>query len=363
MSLKGQERTSNTNRDTRHTTSSALLPRLRNFNWTPVLLFVAVVVVTGLLSPDFLRVQNLLNVGQQASIIGVIAVGMTLVILTAGIDLSVGSTLALAAVSSAMMIQAGLPIALVILFTLLVGAVVGLANGIGVAILGLQPFIMTLATLALVRGVALRIANGSPQAIQTDNWVFNFFGNGEIGPVPGPLIVFIVVAVGGWFLLRYLPFGRYVYAVGVSKEAARLSGVRTKRVLLGVYVISGVCASVAGLMTASRLSVGEPIAGNLAELDTIAAVVIGGTSLAGGVGGMVGTVVGAFLLGVLANVLNLVGVSPFDQQIVKGLVIIAAVLLMSTSISRRFKGKRSNAGPENAGHDGTEKIDPSRRKE
>lgn len=354
MALKGQEQTSNTNRDDQRTTSGAVWSRLRNFNWTPIVLLAVVVAVTSLLSPEFFQFQNLINVGRQSAIIGVIAVGMTFVILTAGIDLSVGSTLALTAVSSAMMIQAGIPIPLAMLLTLLIGAMVGVANGIGVAMLGLQPFIMTLATLATIRGLALRIAEGNPIAFQTDSWIFNFFGIGEIGPVPGPLIIFIVVAAVGWFVLRYLPFGRYVYAIGGSKEAARLSGVRTKRVLIGVYVISGVCAAIAGLMTASRLSVGEPIAGNLAELDAIAAVVIGGTNLLGGIGGMGGTIIGAFLLGILSNVLNLIGVSPFDQQIVKGIVIIAAVLLMSTSIRRQIKKIRTRSETAASGSVGHE---------
>jgi ribose transport system permease protein len=175
--------------------------------------------------------------------------------------------------------------------------------------------------------------------------VLDFLGSGGIGRVPGPLLVFAALAVAGGLVLRYLPFGRYVYAIGGSREAARLSGVRTSRNIIGAYAVSGACAGLAGIMTASRLSVGDPTAGNLAELDAIAAVVIGGTSLMGGVGGMPGTVAGALLLAVVSNLLNLTGVSPFDQQIVKGLVIVAAVLLAGQALRRRTSAARTAKAP------------------
>lgn len=302
----------------------------------PLSILVALIAFTGIVAPEFFHLDNLLNVARQASIVGVVAVGMTFVILTGGIDLSVGSVLAIAAVVMAMMADNGAPLALIIPAVIAVGAVAGIVNGVGVALLGIQPFIMTLATLVIGRGVALRITDGGPQDFLLTGKVVDFLGSGGIGRVPGPLFVFVGLAVLGYVALRYLPFGRYLYAIGGSREAARLSGVKTHRNLIGAYAVSGACASIAGIMTASRLSVGDPTAGNLAELDAIAAVVIGGTSLAGGVGGMPGTVAGAFLLAVVSNLLNLTGVSPFDQQIVKGIVIIAAVLLAGQALKRRI---------------------------
>jgi ribose transport system permease protein len=314
-------------------------------NWMPVAILIVLVAFTGIVSPEFFQVTNLLNVARQASIVGVVAVGMTFVILTGGIDLSVGSILAISAVVMAIMADAGYPLVAILPAVIALAALVGAFNGFGVAMLGIQPFIMTLATLVIGRGVALRITDGGPQEFFLASGVVDFLGSGGIGRIPGPLIVFAMLALIGWAVLRYLSFGRFLYAIGGSQEAARLSGVRTKRNLIGAYAVSGACAGVAGIMTASRLSVGDPTAGNLAELDAIAAVVIGGTSLMGGVGGMPGTVAGALLLAVVANLLNLAGVSPFDQQIVKGVVILAAVLLAGQALrSRTRAAKRSPQG-------------------
>lgn len=305
----------------------------------PLAMLSGVLVVTAVLSPTFFQVQNMINVTRQASIVGVVAVGMTFVILTAGIDLSVGSTLALVAVATAMLIESGLPVPVVILLALLLGVGVGLVNGIGVTLLKIQPFVMTLAMLGIARGATFQLSGGSPKNFFASSKLLDFFGSGEILGVPGPLVIFLFAAVVGLLVLRYLPFGRYVYAIGGSPEAARLSGVKVNRVTLAVYAISGMCAAIGGIMTASRLSVGDPIAGNLVELDAIAAVVIGGTSLAGGLGGIVGTVAGALLLAMLANVLNLIGVSPFYQLIVKGVAIIGAVVL--TSLANRARTLRT----------------------
>jgi ribose transport system permease protein len=305
----------------------------------PLAMLSGVLIVTAVLSPTFFQVQNMINVTRQASIVGVVAVGMTFVILTAGIDLSVGSVLALVAVSTAMLIESGLPVPLVIILALLLGVGVGLVNGIGVTLLKIQPFVMTLAMLGIARGATFQLSGGSPKNFFATSKLLDFFGSGEIFGIPGPLVIFLFAAVVGLLVLRYLPFGRYVYAIGGSPEAARLSGVKVNRVTLAVYAISGMCAAIGGIMTASRLSVGDPIAGNLVELDAIAAVVIGGTSLAGGLGGIVGTVAGALLLAMLANVLNLIGVSPFYQLIVKGVAIIGAVVL--TSLANRARTLRS----------------------
>jgi ribose transport system permease protein len=335
------------------TNTTAQRKVLANIPWTPLALFAALVIVTFLISPNFFQIANISNVLRQSAIVGVIAVGMTFVILTAGIDLSVGSTVGLTAIAAALLINQGLPIPLVVLILLLIGAAVGAINGFVIAVLGIQPFIATLATLVAIRGLGLRITDGAPQQFIGQGFLFEFFGGGGIGPIPGPLIVFAILAIIGWCVLRYLPFGRYIYAVGGSREAARLSGVKTRRVILMAYVISGMCAAVAGWMTAARLSTAEPTAGTLLELDAITAVVIGGTSLMGGVGGIGGTVAGALLLAVIANVMNLMGISPFDQQIVRGLVIIVAVIITSTAIVSRIRRgttrRSSGAGERNPG--------------
>jgi ribose transport system permease protein len=299
-------------------------------------------VTTAVFVPDFFQLQNMINVSRQASIIGVVAVGMTFVILAGGIDLSVGSILALGAVSAASFMDAGVPPALVVVLTVIVGAVVGLVNGLGVVALRIQPFVMTLASMVVIRGLTLRITDGTPEPFPSgDSGLLNFFGRARIGgEVPGPFVVFLVTAVIAGLALKFIPFGRKVYAVGGSQEAARLSGVRTGRVVAATYVISGACSAVAGLMTASRLTVGDPLAGTLVELDAIAAVVIGGASLLGGVGTMIGTVAGVFLLAILSNVLNLLGVGPFDQQMVKGGMIVAAVLLSSVALRRALSSVR-----------------------
>ncbi|OZM77906.1 ABC transporter permease [Pseudonocardia sp. MH-G8] len=301
----------------------------------PLLVFAVLLVVTFVLSPNFFGLDNLINVARQAAIVGVVAVGATFVILSGGIDLSVGSILAVVGVACAMLADSGMSPVLVLLIGLLIGLAFGILSGLGVAYLGVQPFIMTLAMLVIARGVALRISGGGPQAFTIDSAVWDFFGSAEIGPVPGPLIIFLVVAAAAWVVLRYTPFGRKVYAVGGNVEVARLSGVRVNRIRISVYAISGLTAALAGLMTAARLRVGAPTAGNLMELEAIAAVVIGGTSLMGGIGGVTGAVLGAVLLAVLANLLNLLGVDAFDQQIVRGVIIVAAVVITSTALRMR----------------------------
>jgi ribose transport system permease protein len=301
----------------------------------PLIAFVVLLVLTYILSPYFFQLGNLTNVGRQAAITGVVAIGVTFVILGGGIDLSVGSVLAVVGVSSAMMVDSGLNPVLVLLLGLLIGLVFGIFNGLGVSFLKIQPFIMTLATLVIASGLALRISEGGPQPFTTTNGFWAFLGNKSVAGVPGPLIVFLVTAAIAWVVLRYTSFGRQVYAVGGNADVARLSGVRVDRIRIATYAISGVTAALAGLMIAARLRVGAPTAGNQMELDAIAAVVIGGTSLLGGVGGVGGSVLGAVLLAVLANVLNLVGVDAFDQQIVRGVIIVAAVVITATALHMR----------------------------
>lgn len=314
---------------------STVLQVLRDYQVILILL-VVMLAVTTVLAPVFFNPQNLINVARQASITGVVAVGMTFVVLTAGIDLSVGAILALVGILFSLMIKADMAIAIALPAALLVGVLAGAVNGVGATFFGMQPFIMTLATMAIVGGIGLLISGGTPIPFTSDNPLIALLGNGNIGGVPGPVIVFAFVAIVATLVLRYLPFGRFVYGVGGGLEAARLSGVRTARVLILVYAISGLCAAIGGVITTSRLFVGHPTAGSFITLDSIAAVVIGGTSLMGGRGGVIGTVAGVFLLAMVANLLNLLGVSPFNQQIAKGAIIVLAVLFTAQGLRERF---------------------------
>ncbi|HOB57386.1 MAG TPA: ABC transporter permease [Rhodoglobus sp.] len=313
-------------------------------NWITIVIFIVLLVALAIFVPAFYQPANLLNVARQSSIVGVVAIGMTFVILTGGIDLSVGSILALSGVAMAMLINQGMVPGVAILIALLVGVATGIVNGIVVAVLKIQPFIATLASMVAITGLALRLTNGGPQPFNNIGDVFNFLGSGNVFGLPGPFLVFLIVAVIGILVLRYLPFGRFLYAIGGSPEAARLTGVPTRRTLVMAYAVSGLTAALAGVMTASRLGVGAPTAGGLANLDAITAVVIGGTSLMGGTGGAAGTVFGALLLAVLSNLMNLIGISPFDQQIVKGVVIVLAVLLAMQATRKRISDRRGKLG-------------------
>jgi len=321
---------------TRDTGSASGFARALSDYKVIILLLVVMLAVTTALAPMFFNPQNLVNVARQASITGVVAVGMTFVILTAGIDLSVGAILALVGILFSLMVKAEISIAIAIPAALLVGIAAGAVNGIGATFFGMQPFIMTLATMAIVSGIALLISGGTPIPFMSENALIALLGNGNIAGVPGPAIVFGFVALVAALVLRYLPFGRFVYGVGGGIEAARLSGVRTARVLIMVYAISGLCAAMAGVITTSRLFVGHPTAGSFITLDSIAAVVIGGTSLMGGRGSIIGTVAGVLLLAMVANLLNLLGVSPFNQQIAKGAIIILAVLFTAHGLRERL---------------------------
>jgi len=313
----------------------------KNYKVTFILLAV-VLIFTIIWVPEFFNIENVINVARQASITGIVAIGMTFVILTGGIDLSVGAILAVAGVSFAMMIQRGLPVGTALIIVLLLGIFMGLLNGLGSTFLGIQPFIMTLAVMAIGNGLALLLSNGTPQAFTSENKLLEFMGNGSLFGIPGPVWIFAAGAIIAGIVLRYLPFGRFVYGIGGSLEAARLSGVKTTRVLLIVYMISGLCAAIAGIITASRLYVGHPTTGSFIMLDSIAAVVIGGTSLIGGRGSVAGTIVGVCLLAMVANLLNLLGVSPFHQQIAKGLIIIIAVLFTTPNLRQKIKQQWAN---------------------
>jgi ribose transport system permease protein len=295
---------------------------------------VVLLIITSLTVPDFLTVTNFLNVLQQMAIIGVVSLGMTFVILTAGIDLSVGAVLELTSVLCALMLAHHVPAIAAALLAVATGGVVGIVNGLGYTVLKIQPFVMTLATLAITEGLALTFANGSEVSYTSHSGLIHFLGTGGIGRLSGEFVVFLGLAILGWLTLRFLPFGRYVYAVGGSPETARLAGIRVKLILAAVYVICGCGAAIAGVMVTSSLGVGEPTAGSLTNLDAIAAVVIGGTSLMGGRGSIWGSVIGAFILALIADVLTLLGVSPYQTEVIRGCVIIVAVLIGSVPVLR-----------------------------
>ena len=288
-----------------------------------LLMLIALVVVFSALSPHFLSQGNITNILIQSSTNAIIAAGMTFVILSANIDLSVGSVLALSSVLGTAFIADGGPIILGVGVMLLGGIVAGSINGFTVGYLGFPAFIVTLATMWLFRGSAYVFTNG--QAVTGLPRDFRILATGEVAGVPYIVIVMILVYAICYFVLARTTFGRQVYAVGDNKEAARLSGVNVKRVTAAVFVISGLMAAIGGVVLSSRLFSGQPVAGITFELSAIAAVVIGGTSLFGGKGGILGTLVGAIFIATLINGLVILNVSSFWQQVIMGLVVLAAV--------------------------------------
>jgi ribose transport system permease protein len=285
---------------------------------------IVVFVFLSFASPVFLSADNLFNIGSQTAVVAVIAIGMTLVIITAGIDLSVGSVSALSGVLGVMMMaQAGLPVPVAILGGTLVGATCGLVNGLLVSVAGLNPFIATLGMLTVARGLTFIFTNavavfGAPSS-------FRLLGQGVIGPIPIPILTIVVMAVIGYIVLSRTRLGRYAYAMGSNLEAARLSGIPIRRYLTSVYVISGALAGFGGMIAASRVNSGQPNFGIGLELDVIAAAVIGGASLFGGQGTVVGTLIGAFLIALIRNGAVLLDVNTFYQQVIIGVVIWLAV--------------------------------------
>ncbi|GAA4308425.1 ABC transporter permease [Compostibacter hankyongensis] len=292
-------------------------------------IYCAFLILVGALTiafPPFIKPSNIVNVLRQTAVNGILAVGMTFVIITAGIDLSVGSVLALSAVAATSLAHPGeYPLILSLLIGLLVGCACGALNGVLIAKKRLAPFIVTLAMMSVARGVALVYSSGRPIINLSDS--YNQIGGGYLAGIPVPVIIFLVIVLSGVFVLRYTRFGRYVYAIGGNELAARVSGINTTRILIWTYVIMGALAGVAGIVLSSRVMSGSPAMGEGYELDAIAAVVIGGTSLFGGVGSISGTVVGALIMGVMDNGLDMLNVSSYWQQVVKGAIIVLAVLL------------------------------------
>ncbi|MDM5361498.1 ABC transporter permease [Peribacillus sp. RS7] len=293
----------------------------------PLLALVLLFIVITVLNPSFMEPNNILNLLRQTSINALIAFGMTFIILTGGIDLSVGSILALSSALMAGMMVSGMDPILAILVGILLGAIMGIINGILVSKGKMAPFIVTLATMTIFRGLTLVYTDGKPITGIGDSEMFQMLGRGYFLGLPVPAVVMVIAFLILWFLLHKTSFGRKTYAIGGNERASRISGIKVDRVKVAIYGLAGTMAAIAGAILTSRLNSAQPTAGQSYEMDAIAAVVLGGTSLSGGKGRLFGTLVGVLIIGTLNNGMNLLGVSSFYQQVVKGAVILIAVLL------------------------------------
>jgi ribose transport system permease protein len=290
--------------------------------------FIIVCVMLAITAPNFVKPANLLNVFKQVSLVGIMATGMTFVIIAADIDLSVGSVAALAGVLTAgFEVNLGMPLALAIIIALAVSVGIGASMGLIITKTKVHAFVVSLGMMTIVRGVCFLLTNGYPISGVSDS--FKAIGGGNVAGIPNLVFFLAAAIIIGYIVLTKTPFGRNVYAVGGNITATRLAGINVDKVRITNFIISSFCAAVAGILLASRVSSGQPVASEGAELDAIAAVVIGGTSMYGGRGGMLGTLIGALFLGVIQNGLNLLQVSPYYQQIFTGALIIVAVIIDS----------------------------------
>lgn len=294
--------------------------------------FVAIYLIFALLcgKEGFLSLGNTLNIARQISMITIIAIGMTFVIISGGIDLSVGSTVAMTGVLAAMILsatggKAGGNLPLAFAGALIAGVLIGAFNGFIIAQFKVPPFIVTLSTMIGFRGLVFLICGGRPVGDLPES--FYSLGGGHLLGIPIPILIMAAVITIAWYLTDHTKFGRYTYAIGGNEEAARFSGINIKSMKIAIYSLCGLAAAVSGLILASRLFSGDPKSGQLYELDAIAAAVVGGTSLSGGKGTILGTLLGALIIGVISNGLNLMGVESYTQNIIKGAVILIAVLL------------------------------------
>lgn len=293
----------------------------------PLLGLIILIVIVSVLNPSFLEPLNILNLLRQVSINALIAFGMTFVILTGGIDLSAGSILALSSAFVANMMVAGFDPILSIIIGVALGGVMGMINGLMITKGKMAPFIATLATMTIFRGLTLVYTNGNPITGLGDSLAFQLFGRGYLLGIPVPAITMIITFAVLWVVLHKTSFGRKTYAIGGNEKASLVSGIKVSRVKIMIYSLAGMLSALAGAILTSRLNSAQPTAGTSYELDAIAAVVLGGTSLTGGRGRIVGTLIGVLIIGILNNGLNLLGVNSFYQMVVKGVVIAIAVLL------------------------------------
>lgn len=290
-----------------------------------VLTLVTLIVIAGLASPYFFEFRNITNFLRGSAPLALVAIGMTIVILSRGIDLSVGSLVGV----SAMIVGAAAPYdpLLAILLALGSGLLLGAVNGFLITRLNLQPFIATLAMLISGRGIVYIYTEGSNIVVRDPPAWFSFIGSGYVGPIPFPVIIAVAIFAVMIVVMRETRFGRHVYAIGANEEACKLYGINVAGTTMRIYMLSGLLSALAGVILVSRLTVAEPNAGHLMELDAISATLIGGTTFTGGIGGLGGTVIGVMILAVLGNILNLIGISPFIQMFLQGAIIVIAVLM------------------------------------
>lgn len=299
---------------------------------------IIIFIIMSVATPNFLTVNNLMNVARQISINAILAVGMTFIIITGGIDLSVGAVIALVGTFWATtVVNYNLPIVVGIILALIIGGALGALKGGIIATQKLPPFIVTLAMLTIISGFSFVFTGGRPISVNTD--AFKMIGRGYIGPIPIPVIIMIIVVIAGHFILKRTDFGRHVHAVGGNEEAARLCGIKVTKVLVKVYALAGVLTALAGIILSSRLASGSPTVGDGAELDAIAAVVLGGTNMMGGSGSIIGTCIGVGIIGILGNGLNLLNVSSYNQMIIKGLVMLFAIWINNVKLKKAEKSK------------------------
>jgi ribose/xylose/arabinose/galactoside ABC-type transport system permease subunit len=293
-----------------------------------ILIVLGLFVALSLITRTFFTTSNLLNVLRQISINGILAIGMTFVVLTGGIDLSVGSIVAFCGIVAAGLIRdAQMPVIPVVIISLLIGIVMGIFNGYFVAFWNAAPFVVTLSLMTIARGMTFVFSNGKPISPLTSQ--FLNIGRGNIFGLPIPALILLLVFVVCFIILKYFSIGRYIYAIGGNEDSATVSGINVRMVKVFAYAVSGCLCGMVAIILTSRVSAGMPQAAQSYELDAIAATVIGGTSLSGGRGRLWGTILGALLLGIVSNGLDLLNVSSFYQQIVKGLIILGAILIDS----------------------------------
>jgi ribose/xylose/arabinose/galactoside ABC-type transport system permease subunit len=307
--------------------SFAQLKNVRNLlqRFGLLVVILVIVVIMSLVKPVFLSGENILNVLRQVSINGILAIGITFVIMTGGIDLSIGSIVAVTAVLVGSLLEQGHGVVTAITIGMIGAVLFGILNGILISVSGLPPFIATLSNMTIARGAAMVYSNGRNYVIMHEK--FLQIGKGYTLGIPNPIWILLVVCILAYILLNYTIFGRHILAFGGNRNAAKLAGVRTRLVEASAYFISGLLSGVAAIVLVSRTSTGQPIAGTGYELDAIAAAAIGGTSMTGGSGSIGGTVMGFIIIGIMLNSLTLLNVSSFYQQIVKGIIIIVAVML------------------------------------